>query len=117
MTEYREGDQPESNVPGEQDEETSVSDSVGTCVTAFAVVVRHNGMIDIMPALPKDVFPRDRDATMRDIRDSCLSLAIDVATTMIVEGASSQVARGLMKAAEAKMVSQLRQQMGSIKLR
>ncbi len=114
MGEYREGNQPEISDKQSQNDASVLSDSVGESVTSFAVIVRPTGMVDVVVKLPKNIFPRVRDASLRDIRDACLSLSIDIIITMIVEGSSSQVLNGVMKVAETKLLHQLRSKLGNL---
>lgn len=93
--EGEEGDEPAEAVP----------------VTAFLVVVHDAGRVDAVVGLPRDVFPRQRDATLRDVRDASVGLAMDSIVTMVVGGTSEAVGKSMAKAAEAHMVQRMRQQM------
>lgn len=81
-------------------------------VTGFLVIMRENGAVDAVVDLPQDNFPRKRQATLSDIRDSCQALKDNVQITMIANATSQVMAKSMAQMAQAEMVQRMRASMG-----
>ena len=76
-------------------------------ITAFLVIVVDHGRAEAVIDLPPGI-PRKRDASIRDVRDACMSLAEDAKATLTAQGSAEVIKRSLARAAEDQFVRNMK---------